>query len=133
MITVFTKIMAICVTINYMYCSNWLFYFSGKYVCVKCGFDLFSSNAKYEHSSPWPAFSETLRPDSLYKKPETVEVFKVCFTLVLVQSEYRLIEFIENCHFQYHNIVAILKSHLLYRLNYRMIESPVSKIFKLCA
>lgn len=53
------------------------FFKAGKYVCVKCGHDLFSSNSKYEHSSPWPAFSETLRPDSLYKKPETAEVFKI--------------------------------------------------------
>ena len=77
-----------CLSFNPLF-SNWcISFFSGKYVCVKCGFDLFSSNAKYEHSSPWPAFSETLRPDSLYKRPETAEIFKVCFTLVLVHYQY---------------------------------------------
>lgn len=55
-----------------------MFSFPGKYVCVKCGHDLFSSKSKFEHSSPWPAFNETLRPDSLYKKPETATAFKVC-------------------------------------------------------
>lgn len=46
-------------------------------MCVKCEHDLFSSNAKFEHSTPWPAFSETLLPNSLHKRPETAEVFKV--------------------------------------------------------
>uniref|UniRef100_A0A8D2QRM2 Methionine sulfoxide reductase B1 n=1 Tax=Zosterops lateralis melanops TaxID=1220523 RepID=A0A8D2QRM2_ZOSLA len=38
---------------------------AGIYVCAKCGHELFSSRAKYEHSSPWPAFTETLRGDSV--------------------------------------------------------------------
>ncbi|KAG2456183.1 MSB1A reductase, partial [Polypterus senegalus] len=37
------------------------------YVCSKCGYELFSSRAKYKHSSPWPAFTETIHPDSVSK------------------------------------------------------------------
>lgn len=43
---------------------------SGIYVCSKCDYPLFSSHAKYEHQTPWPAFTTPLRPDSLSKKPE---------------------------------------------------------------
>lgn len=39
----------------------------GKYVCAKCGHELFTSRAKYKHDSPWPAFSETIHEDSLSK------------------------------------------------------------------
>ncbi|KAM5328701.1 methionine-R-sulfoxide reductase B1 isoform 2-T2 [Glossophaga mutica] len=40
----------------------------GIYVCAKCGYELFSSRAKYAHSSPWPAFTETIHPDSVAKR-----------------------------------------------------------------
>lgn len=40
---------------------------TGKYVCSDCGNDLFTSRAKYEHDSPWPAFSETIHQDSVAK------------------------------------------------------------------
>ncbi|XP_064317458.1 methionine-R-sulfoxide reductase B1 isoform X2 [Phalacrocorax carbo] len=40
----------------------------GIYVCAKCGHELFSSHAKYEHSSPWPAFTETIHEDSVSKR-----------------------------------------------------------------
>ena len=43
----------------------------GMYVCEKCDHPLFSSVAKYEHQTPWPAFTNPLRSDSLSKKPET--------------------------------------------------------------
>ena len=43
----------------------------GSYVCEKCDHPLFSSVAKYEHQTPWPAFTNPLRSDSLSKKPET--------------------------------------------------------------
>lgn len=40
------------------------------YVCAKCGYELFSSHSKYAHSSPWPAFTETIHADSVAKRPE---------------------------------------------------------------
>ncbi|KAI5097418.1 methionine-R-sulfoxide reductase B1-A [Silurus meridionalis] len=43
---------------------------AGTYVCVKCGYELFSSKKKYEHSSPWPAFTETIHKDSVSKMEE---------------------------------------------------------------
>lgn len=42
----------------------------GVYVCAKCGYELFSSLSKYAHSSPWPAFTETIHADSVAKRPE---------------------------------------------------------------
>ncbi|XP_070341333.1 methionine-R-sulfoxide reductase B1 isoform X1 [Equus asinus] len=42
----------------------------GIYVCAKCGYELFSSCSKYAHSSPWPAFTETIHADSVAKRPE---------------------------------------------------------------
>ncbi|XP_027469484.1 methionine-R-sulfoxide reductase B1 isoform X1 [Zalophus californianus] len=42
----------------------------GVYVCAKCGYELFSSRSKYAHSSPWPAFTETIHADSVDKRPE---------------------------------------------------------------
>lgn len=42
----------------------------GVYVCAKCGYELFSSRSKYAHSSPWPAFTETIHEDSVAKCPE---------------------------------------------------------------
>ncbi|KAK7801952.1 hypothetical protein U0070_005939 [Myodes glareolus] len=42
----------------------------GVYVCAKCGYELFSSRSKYAHSSPWPAFTETIYADSVTKRPE---------------------------------------------------------------
>lgn len=49
----------------------------GIYVCAKCGHELFSSRAKYEHSSPWPAFTETLRGDSVAKREDRPGALKV--------------------------------------------------------
>ncbi|XP_037845950.1 methionine-R-sulfoxide reductase B1 isoform X2 [Chlorocebus sabaeus] len=40
----------------------------GIYVCAKCGYELFSSRSKYAHSSPWPAFTETIHADSVAKR-----------------------------------------------------------------
>ncbi|XP_021004722.1 methionine-R-sulfoxide reductase B1 isoform X2 [Mus caroli] len=42
----------------------------GVYVCAKCSYELFSSRSKYAHSSPWPAFTETIHADSVTKCPE---------------------------------------------------------------
>ncbi|MEE6497930.1 hypothetical protein FKM82_002930 [Ascaphus truei] len=48
---------------------------NGVYVCTKCGYELFSSLTKYDHSSPWPAFTETIHKDSVSKSPaENVEM-----------------------------------------------------------
>ncbi|XP_076853644.1 methionine-R-sulfoxide reductase B1-A isoform X2 [Brachyhypopomus gauderio] len=41
---------------------------TGVYVCTKCGYELFSSRSKYEHSSPWPAFTEPIHEDSVSKQ-----------------------------------------------------------------
>ncbi|GAB0196463.1 methionine-R-sulfoxide reductase B1 [Grus japonensis] len=49
----------------------------GIYVCAKCGHELFSSRAKYEHSSPWPAFTETIQEDSVSKRKERPGALKV--------------------------------------------------------
>lgn len=43
----------------------------GIYECLECGHPLFSSKAKYAHHTPWPAFSDTVLPNSLKKIPET--------------------------------------------------------------
>uniref|UniRef100_A0A673IYF9 Methionine sulfoxide reductase B1b n=1 Tax=Sinocyclocheilus rhinocerous TaxID=307959 RepID=A0A673IYF9_9TELE len=50
---------------------------AGIYVCFQCGHPLFSSRSKYEHSSPWPAFTETIREDSVTKHMETLTAYKV--------------------------------------------------------
>ncbi|EDV25101.1 expressed hypothetical protein [Trichoplax adhaerens] len=50
---------------------------SGKYVCSKCNHDLFPSKSKYEHSSPWPAFTETVSENSLSKYEESPGALKV--------------------------------------------------------
>lgn len=49
----------------------------GIYVCAKCGYELFSSRSKYEHSSPWPAFTETVHEDSVTRVKEPREAYKV--------------------------------------------------------
>lgn len=47
------------------------------YVCSKCGNELFASTKKFEHSSPWPAFTETIRADSVSKYEESRNALKV--------------------------------------------------------
>ncbi|CAN9505876.1 unnamed protein product [Ophioblennius macclurei] len=49
----------------------------GIYVCSKCDHQLFSSRTKYDHSSPWPAFTETIREDSVSKHEERPGAYKV--------------------------------------------------------
>ena len=51
--------------------SSFPFFDVGIYVCSKCDHPLFSSHTKYEHQTPWPAFSSPVQTDSLSKKPET--------------------------------------------------------------
>ena len=47
------------------------------YVCSECEHPLFSSKVKYEHSSPWPAFTQTVRKDSVTKHEEEPKRLKV--------------------------------------------------------
>ena len=42
----------------------------GQYVCSECEYPLFSSEQKYKHHTPWPAFKNPVHPDSLAKKVE---------------------------------------------------------------
>uniref|UniRef100_A0A8C6U1V3 Methionine sulfoxide reductase B1b n=1 Tax=Neogobius melanostomus TaxID=47308 RepID=A0A8C6U1V3_9GOBI len=49
----------------------------GMYVCSQCNHPLFSSRSKFPHSSPWPAFTETIREDSVTKHMESLTAFKV--------------------------------------------------------
>ncbi|KAI4822014.1 hypothetical protein KUCAC02_007582 [Chaenocephalus aceratus] len=37
---------------------------------LNAGHKLFSSMSKFEHSTPWPAFSQTIHEDSVTKHPE---------------------------------------------------------------
>nr|ADO27760.1 methionine-r-sulfoxide reductase b1 [Ictalurus furcatus] len=52
-------------------------YEPGIYVCVKCGYELFSSTSKYKHSSPWPAFTTTIHEDSVSKQEERPGALKI--------------------------------------------------------
>ena len=42
----------------------------GTYVCSKCDKELFVSESKFGHSSPWPAFSKTIHSDSVTKRED---------------------------------------------------------------
>ncbi|XP_023346113.1 methionine-R-sulfoxide reductase B1 [Eurytemora carolleeae] len=42
----------------------------GQYNCSQCDYPLFSSSSKYEHDTPWPAFTQPIHPDSLLKEAE---------------------------------------------------------------
>ena len=49
----------------------------GIYTCSECGHELFASFQKYEHQTPWPAFTETLHKDSVAKYQESPNALKV--------------------------------------------------------
>ena len=53
------------------------FLISGIYVCSKCGNELFYSTSKFQHSSPWPAFTSTVKSDSVSKYEESRSALKV--------------------------------------------------------
>ena len=77
--TTLKKVIVLLVTtgyfaVNYAYVRTVL---TGVYACSKCGVDLFYSEKKFQHSSPWPAFTETVRPDSLSKRPDGPSALKV--------------------------------------------------------
>lgn len=40
-------------------------------MCSKCDTELFHGKSKYDHGSPWPAFSEPINAESLRKEPES--------------------------------------------------------------
>ena len=50
---------------------------TGVYACSKCEAELFHSTKKFEHSSPWPAFTDTVGPKVLSKRPDGPMAFKV--------------------------------------------------------
>jgi len=85
----------------------------GKYVCAKCDHDLFSSNSKYKHSSPWPAFTETIREDSLQKYEESPGALKVGGTVWKVT----------NCIMM--APVFKISNHYCYRVTY---TGPISHV-----
>jgi len=49
----------------------------GIYVCSECDHELFASFQKYEHQTPWPAFTSTLHEDSVSKHEERPNALKV--------------------------------------------------------
>ena len=53
----------------------------GIYVCAKCDHPLFSSVSKYEHQTPWPAFTNPLRNDSLSKNQK--QILKTVLSVML--------------------------------------------------
>uniref|UniRef100_A0A3P8SSI7 Methionine sulfoxide reductase B1 n=1 Tax=Amphiprion percula TaxID=161767 RepID=A0A3P8SSI7_AMPPE len=63
----------------------------GIYVCSKCDHQLFSSRSKYEHSSPWPAFTETIQEDSVSKREERRGAYKVLvfYCIVFKDLQYK--------------------------------------------
>lgn len=56
------------------YCLGFI---AGIYVCSNCGNELFHSQTKYEHSSPWPAFTHLIREDSVSRVKESATAIKV--------------------------------------------------------
>ena len=64
------------------------FFISGIYVCVNCGNELFSSVTKYEHGSPWPAFTKPISENSLRKIPESEIAIKVRNFSIIMISNY---------------------------------------------
>ena len=68
----------------------------GTYVCSKCDHELFGSQSKYKHATPWPAFSQTKHENSLSKKLESKGAFKVrkkCLTFVVCVPYFHSLAF----------------------------------------
>lgn len=57
--------------------NHYYFPLTGIYVCSNCGNELFHSQTKYEHSSPWPAFTHLIREDSVTRVKESSTAIKV--------------------------------------------------------
>lgn len=49
----------------------------GIYVCKKCDNELFDSQTKFKHDTPWPAFSQPVHSGSLKKIPQDKNTMKV--------------------------------------------------------
>ena len=82
---------------NYFFSLLFLLHGLGTYVCEKCDHPLFSSVAKYEHQTPWPAFTNPLRSDSLSKKPETdPQDSSECYALKVLIFKYSIYMYIYN-------------------------------------
>ena len=62
---------------------------AGIYACSQCGYELFNSASKFEHSSPWPAFTETIHADSVSRQPESETVIKVTTPFIFVKVYYK--------------------------------------------
>eukprot|EP00735_Rhodelphis_limneticus_P002727 TRINITY_DN13716_c0_g1::TRINITY_DN13716_c0_g1_i1::g.16752::m.16752 TRINITY_DN13716_c0_g1::TRINITY_DN13716_c0_g1_i1::g.16752 ORF type:complete len:104 (-),score=5.50,sp/Q802G6/MSB1A_DANRE/56.52/4e-29,SelR/PF01641.13/1.4e-17,Yippee-Mis18/PF03226.9/0.11,CheR/PF01739.13/0.17 TRINITY_DN13716_c0_g1_i1:639-911(-) len=50
---------------------------SGIYKCSRCSSDLFYSGTKFQHDSPWPAFTNPVTPTSVKKVMENHRCYKV--------------------------------------------------------
>ena len=50
---------------------------AGIYKCSECNHELFSSVQKFEHSSPWPSFTQPVHRDSLQKIKQGKNIYKV--------------------------------------------------------
>lgn len=80
------------------------FFLPGIYVCNKCNHELFSAKAKFKHDSPWPAFQETLKEDSIVKEIETLpqsssnaKCFKVRAAHLLIRGCNQFFYLTSNC------------------------------------
>ncbi|HBK57759.1 MAG TPA: peptide-methionine (R)-S-oxide reductase [Xanthomonadales bacterium] len=50
--------------------AYWKHTAAGRYHCVACGSELFSSDSKYDSGSGWPSFWAPTRPDALSEHPD---------------------------------------------------------------
>lgn len=80
---------------------------TGLYACSECDHPLFSSRSKFEHSSPWPAFTETVQKDSVSKHLERPGAFKVSPTRSPPQ----------------HTVLRLNLLHLPYRRHNRLLQT----------
>lgn len=75
--TISSQVCQICVETDWIAVNVGFWRNLGTYVCSKCENELFGSDSKYGHHTPWPAFSRTKHENSLSKKLESKGAFKV--------------------------------------------------------
>ena len=93
----------------------------GTYVCSKCDHELFGSQSKYKHETPWPAFSQTKHENSLSKRLESKGAFKVrkkCLITFFSMcaffsfSRFQLLSityfYMPSLYFSYFNLILLL-------------------------